>query len=375
MLAWLVGWSWVLPSSAKDTTARLEIKSYRFHRHGQEFERLVLEFTGAMKKPEIKISEAGEHASLITIEKAGLSGAIPEAAINDTFSTKASYLHAISIESETPSAGFSLKAEMKGEGSQLDAFWLNSPPRLVMDFFPQTSPRATNRHPAETAVARHKSQGKAAGKTRDGIGEVLCFPSNSQVAASVGYGKGNVPVSININGKAADDVSDDEGISCFPSSKRVRAVVSYHRVSEAPVNRPTTAPVQISTPSAKPSPAVTEIKPSPANALPTFTNAAPTIPAAIAEPTAPPMPKSDIPKPPGLPPLSLGGGDTAPARNTSSSPLPGLPPLGGSTPSSAGSPPSSGPTSGGLLPPLGSPPSGNAPASGSSLNSLLPPLN
>ena len=121
--------------------AKFEIRKFRFRRHNtKNFERLVIQFTGknqAGPKPSVKIiaPTTGKEAT-IEIGNANLVGAIPEALINDSYVSRSHFLGPVSINTDGPEAGFTIRTFLKAPVG-VDAFWLEHPDRLVLDVFPR----------------------------------------------------------------------------------------------------------------------------------------------------------------------------------------------------------------------------------------------
>ncbi|MBI1861990.1 MAG: hypothetical protein HYR96_13830 [Deltaproteobacteria bacterium] len=206
------------------TGNQLEIRKYRFSRHsGKGFERLVLEFDHLGtdgSKPELKVESLTNEAK-ITIDSAHLSGVIPESEINRSFLTSSQVLGAIAISAEKNS--FRLLTNLKRKAS-VEAFWLDKPARLVVDVFPMDR-TALNPQPVTRKVASHTPEPKLeAPMPAPAMGDVYCFPANTQLQASVGFGKKDGDNSNSLDEKGG---LNDSNIVCFPADSRLTPQITY----------------------------------------------------------------------------------------------------------------------------------------------------
>lgn len=211
----------------------LTIKKFRFQNHSSaSFERLVLEFDGTSVNefPEVRMSELdGQKTAQITVRNVQLVGAIPENLINDSYKGHSRATGPISINPDMPQNGFSIRALIKKDNHQLDAFWLSNPNRLVVDIFPPNSLRASTREPSSTGRSlasvkfeqkKSQPQSEAAANSASPI---FCFPANAQMNAEVAFqpwrGMNAVPLAV----KDAASVESEmkEGIVCYPAQSRL----------------------------------------------------------------------------------------------------------------------------------------------------------
>jgi len=239
-----------------DPQAEFQIKKFRFNRHLKlGFERLVLEFSskgGSKESPTIRLvpDNLGKETT-IHVSKASLVGAIPESSINEAYTKKSQYFGPISINTDT-TAGFEVRTFTKQSRSIVDAFWLQNPPRLIVDVFPKDSDRAMGpnvvqkrstasvavepSHPAEQhghpSSVPAKSGKDWTEMEKPGDDAILCFPANAQVRANIGFEKGvgragtNVAEGIdNTFGAAAAGTPDT--IVCYPKGAQVTPLLKF----------------------------------------------------------------------------------------------------------------------------------------------------
>ncbi len=219
-----------------------EIKRFRFQRHGkQEFERLVMEFEGkglGKGNASVKVTpQATEKNVLITVDKFTLVGAIPEAAMNESFTGRSKYLGPLAINTDTPNT-ISIKASLKEQQIQVDAFWLSNPSRLVVDAFPASSPRAAG--PA--ILNSRKTAGataKAAANTAKPVKKtkklnVVCFPTESQVVASTSFDDPAAKMGLRIETDGSfvspPNAANQGRVACFPKETQLKVKV---KITEA----------------------------------------------------------------------------------------------------------------------------------------------
>jgi hypothetical protein len=241
--------------AAEEAGTELQIKKFRFNRHNKlRFERLVIEFSSKLPSKEIPtlrlIPDKSGKETIIHINKASLIGAIPESAINESYTNKSQYFGPISINTDT-SSGFDIRTFIKQSHSLVDAFWLEKPARLIVDVYPKDSARAGGPNvaiPRETAsgsadvavteknghkpekVAKAEKEFTPMEKPQEDL--VLCFPANSLVKADVGFEKGSAkngaqaPVSIDKT-YAAAAASLQNNIVCYPKSAQVTPLLKF----------------------------------------------------------------------------------------------------------------------------------------------------
>lgn len=216
---------------------QVEIRKFRFNRHSSaNFERLVLEFGSKESElPEVKVTPTASGKDvMINIEATSLVGAIPESSINESFTPKSHWIGPISINSDTPKGGFSVRAFLKNPGAQVDAFWLEAPSRLIVDVFPKESLRASvGRSVLATTASTHKTPARkiasvptpSPSKDRS----VLCFPAQAEVKAKIGFRKyqGSNQVGVTVNTGEDRSTNEEEAIVCYPASMRVNPTVTF----------------------------------------------------------------------------------------------------------------------------------------------------
>lgn len=214
--------------------SKLEIKKFRFRRHNRKnFERLVIEFVqkGGGGVPDVKTnaSMSGKEATIL-FERALLVGSIPEALINDSYVAKSRFLGPISINTDGPTPGFTIRTFLK-EPVGVDAFWLNHPARLVLDVFPSDSPRVEGRVPEgqeERGVASYRGRST---QSQENPNSIVCYPVSAAVSATVTFHPQSVPSSAAFG---MDPLSfgggghgGPEPVICFMASSRVVPSVAY----------------------------------------------------------------------------------------------------------------------------------------------------
>lgn len=242
--------------------SQIQIKKFRFHQHlGADFERLVLEFTqkGA-GLPNVRVLplQNGKEASL-NIGEATLIGAIPEATINDSYSKTSRYIGPISINNDNPSLGFTIRTFVKNPTVSIDAFWLKSPTRLIVDVYPKGSLRANGpdvlKHSASRRLASTKKGGLAPNRN------VICFFTAAQVHASLGFELGAAPKALNMTvDDSGVNYAADKNVICYPYSAQAQPKVTFDlrtgapRISSEPVQeqRPVVQTPAVQTPAKQP---------------------------------------------------------------------------------------------------------------------------
>ena len=184
----------------------------------------------------------------VQVSKATLVGAIPESSMNDSYAKKSHYFGPVSINTDT-TAGFEIRTFIKQSHSIVDAFWLQNPSRLIVDVFPKDSERAlganikTSRTTASfesseptaskvnsTGAKTNRSDWMKLEKPEDDL--VLCFPTNTQVKANIGFEKftprlgAGVPLSIDNTFSSASS-SVQESIVCYPKGAQVTPLLKF----------------------------------------------------------------------------------------------------------------------------------------------------
>ena len=236
-----------------DDDAQLQIKKFRFNRHVKlGFERLVIEFSNKAPGkvvPNIRLipDKLGKETT-VQVSKATLVGAIPESSMNDSYAKKSHYFGPVSINTDT-TAGFEIRTFIKQSHSIVDAFWLQNPSRLIVDVFPKDSERAlgANIKTSRTTASFESSEPTASKVNSNGAKTnrsdwmklekpeddlVLCFPTNTQVKANIGFEKftprlgAGVPLSIDNTFSSASS-SVQESIVCYPKGAQVTPLLKF----------------------------------------------------------------------------------------------------------------------------------------------------
>jgi hypothetical protein len=198
-------------------TGKYEISKYRFSKKsGKSGERLVIEFSTKNKgsKPQVKTQFNSSNKSVaVHIDNASLMGAIPEAMINDTYLPKSNYLGNLNINTDDKES-FHLKVALKNSVKDVDAFWLDSPARLVLDI------STGGGHSTAKGDHSYSSRGIASEEKRSTkSGKVMCFHADSQVTPAIMFDK-KLGIQGQQNGAA-------DGIVCYPTSALVDINVTY----------------------------------------------------------------------------------------------------------------------------------------------------
>lgn len=227
-----------------------EIKRFRFQRHAkQDFERLVMEFGGNGKgaTPNVKVTpQSAEKNVQIAVEGFSLVGAIPEAAMNESFGRRSKYLGSLALNTDKANSLF-IKANLKDSKVQIDAFWLDSPSRLVVDAFPASSPRAAgpavlanhrvtaSEHTAPKAAEAHEAHEAheatppAPTKKKAHKGSFVCYPASAQVVASTSYEDPATKKGLQIETDGAPvtgpTAANQNTVACFPQSSKLKAKI------------------------------------------------------------------------------------------------------------------------------------------------------
>ncbi|NBT59444.1 hypothetical protein EBT16_11735, partial [bacterium] len=146
--------------------------------------------------------------------------------INESLQKIRKWLGPLSINSDMPKNGFSLRTLLKNPEAQVDAFWLAQPTRLVVDVYPKNSPRANSRNLLEMNREFASEKRKSQAKSRESI---YCFPSTAKMGASVAFapwkGSNLVPLDVKDSAAAKDEMK--EGVVCYPAQSRLHPQVSF----------------------------------------------------------------------------------------------------------------------------------------------------
>jgi len=224
----------------------IKITKHRFQKRGKT-DRLVMEFeSGPASAPTVKVRTDGTTAT-VEVSGATLSGAVPEAEVNEPVSKKGRFLKEIAFDADRPDDGFSLRATLNATASKVDAFWLADPPRLVVDVHGRGS---------SSTAAEGESKLKLSRRAKD---EFSCFPANTAVGLSVVFqprAKGGPSPDVRIDleaGSSPESLTD--AVVCYPKSSQVEAVIAFHEGVEAlsaAAPRPTAASIAAAPPTTAP---------------------------------------------------------------------------------------------------------------------------
>lgn len=219
--------------------AELEISGFRFGEHSiSQFERLVLEFknrSSSKMPPSVKlVPHPSGKETTIYLENGNLVGAIPEAAINDSYAKESKYLGPLSINMDNPALGASLRVFHKGQDLKLDAFWLQKPDRLVVDAYPEHSPRSKGRGVqlgggASRSVASTKKSNKVKRAPLIGNNPVICFPANSRLQAKVTFEPKEPLIferSVDVE-HTYSEIQKIGSVVCYPRDAQVVAAIGF----------------------------------------------------------------------------------------------------------------------------------------------------
>jgi len=217
-------------SFADESSSKLEIRKFRFSRNTRKnFERLVIEFSekGSGAKPSLRtVPLNGGNEATVEIGETALVGAIPEALINDSYVARSSFLGPISINTDGPVSGFTIRTFLK-QSVAVDAFWLEHPARLVLDVFPANSPRVDGRPPIQEERPR-KPASTNHGGDHNINSEIVCYPLSSAVSATVGFASKNSDLSsMSIDATTPPAGTGPEPVICFLAASRVMASITY----------------------------------------------------------------------------------------------------------------------------------------------------
>jgi len=249
----------------------LNLKKFRM-RPGtsQDFERMVLEFSGPSVAEEVKVKKVlsgMEQDVSIQVSNVQWMGAIPESQMNETFENTRRFMGPLVINTDAPQNGFTLRLLVKNPEHEVDAFWLAKPTRLVVDVFPKSSPRMANRSfvPSQRKMAsmpprkaskmkiqkplangemKAEAKVKEEPKSETKPESIFCFLSKAQMSPSVAYepwrgSSSSVPVEVR-NPSAAEG-EQKEGIVCFPATSRVHPQLNFDK-AENPLSSPMVEP-------------------------------------------------------------------------------------------------------------------------------------
>jgi hypothetical protein len=211
-----------------------QIKKFRFKQHkGLKFERLVIEFADkgeGFAAPNLKLGVTKSGENIITIENATLSGAIPEASINDSYTARSKYFGPIAFATDVQD-GFLVRMAVKRAEAKVDAFWLQFPSRLIVDVFPMDSERALGPHVLHKqrnnrSIASHSPSKRQEAEANN----VFCFTASAQVKAMLGYELGDLWKGIEMTVNDYPSIPPrptPDSIVCFPKAAQVMPQVTF----------------------------------------------------------------------------------------------------------------------------------------------------
>lgn len=196
-LLFVLGLASTVLSAGENSPDKFEIRKFRFGRYKiQNYERLVLEFAQkeGTAKPSLKVvaNPSGKEAA-IHVDPISLVGAIPEAAINDSYYTRSRFLGPVSINTDDPGS-LMIRMFFKQRVASPDVFWLESPHRLVIDVFPGHSPRRHGLNAVSRNWKREIAQVREAATNHPGmlgltlgksLEPVVCYGVSSPAFASL----------------------------------------------------------------------------------------------------------------------------------------------------------------------------------------------
>jgi hypothetical protein len=160
-------------------------------------------------------------------------GAIPESLINDSYVKKSRWLGPLSVNTDNPSNGFTLRASLKNPHAKIRALWLANRPRLVIDaVFDKTAPS-----PKRLAIER-EHEGVAP------FDHFICFPANASVGMNVIFQPRDrhdeelKNVHVNLQGLTSDDSAapPPDAIVCYPRNAQVTASLAFETTVSSPQN-------------------------------------------------------------------------------------------------------------------------------------------
>lgn len=230
--------------------AKVELKQYRFQQHwSQGYERLVLEFNrrdrSSRTDPNVRTSQAGGEW-MVAVDSASLTGALPESLINESYQYKSKFLGPLSINLDGKANGFNLRIATKRSEAVPHAFWLASPPRLVIDIYRNASAKNSGGERRSASVgydAEHPTFTRTKGQF-GGFGNYLCFPAAAKVGLSVVFQAQSAHIeelkNVQVNmGTAGEVPAGNDTIVCYSKDSQVHAQLSFEKRDwYAEMNRP-----------------------------------------------------------------------------------------------------------------------------------------
>ncbi len=214
----------ILATGTGFADGQIEMRKHRFSRHdSQGFERLVLEFknNSGADLPSVRVGTDGTAGEVtIQVGDAALRGSIPESEVNDRFVPRSHLLGPISVSNDSPRGGFTIRTFLKEPQARVDAFWIDSPLRLVLDAY------GTGGSRNNASVRSPKRRGSRRGSGRY-AGDVICFPTTASVGMQVTFqatGKRIDSIALPVEGAR----NGDEGsVVCYPKNTQLSASISF----------------------------------------------------------------------------------------------------------------------------------------------------
>ncbi len=215
-------------------TPQLEIKQYRFSRHGADHDRLVLEFENkdsSHASPTLHTEKGSGKNWNVTVSNSVLLGAIPESLINDSFANKSRFLGSISVE--MADQGFALQASLKGHGERIQTTWLSHPARLVIDAYGGTGTHGEHRETSSVSTKAKPFTIERSTKFLD-LSHLMCFPATAKVGLTVIFHPTSSRyeemqnVRINTDGLTPlEGTPGPDAIVCYPKKAQILASLSF----------------------------------------------------------------------------------------------------------------------------------------------------
>ena len=222
----------------------LNIAKFRFTRFdSSQFERLVIEFLGSAPSEEVEIKKGEKNNQTdvtLTLNNVSISGSIPEANMNASYRDKKKWIGPLSFNSNPSQKLVSIRTLLSEKDTEIDAFWLNSPTRLVIDVYPKGSPRAQSRDiaaPSRKVASMSKAAPKAASKaasnspTQSQEESVYCFPASAEINPQINFQPwmGSSSVAVKAEPPSPPSEKSVDYIRCYPAQSRMVPQVYFNK--------------------------------------------------------------------------------------------------------------------------------------------------
>lgn len=234
-------------SSQLFAQSELSIAKFRFKKYeSSKFERLVLEFSGPEMNEEVEVEkmQSGDKQNVtLTLKNVTLVGAIPEGNMNASYQKEREWIGPLSFNVDKRAQSVTVRTFLSKNGSNVDAFWLNNPTRLVIDAYPQNSPRASSRQieteDRKTASLKMPKEKMKMGENspvtakprKEAEESIYCFPASAQLNPKISFhpwsGSSSIPVKTEKTASLPDRVT--ENIQCFSGRSRVFPEVFFNK--------------------------------------------------------------------------------------------------------------------------------------------------